>query len=285
MKTILIPVDFSSHATHTTHFGVELAHQLGAQVLLLHVVQPAPPMSMTGEPSVDLLAWNHSVYDCRQDDMQNVEDKLRDYQQREGLADVVVRSRLVVGRPADSILEVARTEQVAFIVMGTVGAANAWEKLIGSVTSTVAQQAEQPLWILPHAVRLSTLRQFAYFADLEGDEVSCVQQVVDMGEQLRVSMNVVHVSELDEDDYSQADALIDAFEISYAGERVTFQNLLYGSVEQGIEAYTRVHWPDAIVLAHRNRGLIERLFHKSAIRQLSLTAKRPLLIIQKPDLY
>ena len=284
MKTILVPTDFSRHAMHSAYFGLELAHQVGDSVLLLHVVSPAPPAPVLNVSLIDLEAWNGPLYDKKKLDMRFMEDELNEYKREQGFADVRIRHRLVVGQPADAILEVARLEQVQFTVMSTVGASNAWENLMGSVTAEVAQRAEQPLWILPDAVRFGSLRQFAYFADLEGDEVSCINQVVDLGEQLRVAMKVVHVSDPDEEDYSQAEAMIDAFEVSYANDRVTFQNLMYESVGQGIEAYTRQHWPDAIVLAHRNRGLVERLFHKSVIRQLALTTKRPLLIIQKPDL-
>jgi len=284
MKTILVPVDFSTHTIHTAHFGMELAHQIGGQVLLLHVVQPSPRVPMMGVPTVNLLSWNRSMYDQKSVEMQQVKDELNDFKRREGFPDVEVHSELLVGQPADSILEIARIRAVAFIVMGTVGASSAWEKMFGSVASEVASQADQPLWIIPNAVRLNALRQIAYFADLEGDEVSCINQVIDLGEQLRVAMNVVHVSGLNDDAQSQAEAMIDAFEVSYANDRVTFQNLGYDSVGEGVEAYTRTHWPDAIVLAQRNRGLAGRLFHKSVIRQLSLTAKRPLLIIQKPDI-
>ncbi len=284
MKTILVPVDFSTLTAHTAHFGLELAQQIGGEVLLLHVVQPSPRVPMMGVPTVSLSTRNRSMYDQKSVEMQQIEDELNEFKRREGFQDVDVRSQLLVGQSADSILEIARSQNAAFIVMGTVGASSAWEKMFGSVTSEVARHADQPLWILPNAVRLDTLRQFAYFADLEGDEVSCIDQVIDLGEQLRVAMNVVHVSGLNEDDHSQAEAMIDAFEVSYANDRVTFQNLGYDSVAEGVEAYTRTHWPDAIVLAQRSRGLVGRLFHKSVIRQLSLTAKRPLLIIQKPDL-
>lgn len=51
---------------------------------------------------------------------------------------------------------------------------------------------------------------------------------------------------------------------------------------KGIEAYVRSHWPDAIVLAHRNRSFVEAVFHMSLSLHLSLTTKRPLLIVTKP---
>lgn len=282
MKTILVPIDFSTHSQYTAQFGVELARQINADVLLLHVVQLAPAVPALTIPLAEMNVWNNSMRDEMTVEMQQFRDDLA--KQSAGLPPVTIHTRLTVGQPADAIVEIARAEKATFIVMGTVGASNAWEKLIGSVTADVIRNAEQPLWIIPNAVKLDSLRRFAYFADLEGDEVSCINQVIDLSELLRTSMKVVHISEPDEEEFSEAEAMIDTFEASYATKRITFQNLIYPSVVDGIESYVRAHWPDALVLAHRNRGLIGELFHKSLTRKLLLTTKRPLLVIRKPDL-
>jgi len=280
MKTVLIPIDLSSHSYHTAHFGLELAKQLGVGVLLLHVVKPSPATPILRIPTVELDSDRNSLYDQLTTDLQRFEDDLNEYKRKEGLGDVKVSSRTVVGQPAEAILEAARTETPSFVVMGTVGASSAWDKMVGSVSSAVAQEIRRPLWILPNAVGLNTLRKFAYFAELEGNEVSCIDQVVDLSEKLKAKVNVVHVT-ADDEDFLEAEAMTEMFEVSYATKRITFQNLMYDTVAEGIEAYVQIHWPDAVVLAHRERGMIARLFHRSTIRQLALTTRRPLLIFQK----
>ena len=283
MKTILIPVDFSFQSYHSAHFGLELASKIGAGVLLLHVTPPPPPIPILSIPTVELDTRKSSLYDQLTTDLQHFDDELNEYKRQKGLTGVKISSRTVVGQPAESILDVARTEHPAFVVMGTVGASSAWDKMVGSVSAAVAQKITRPLWILPNAVRLDTLRKFVYFAELAGNEVSCIEQVVDLGERLRAEVNVVHVTPVDGDgeEYSEAKAITDVFEASYATKRITFQNLMYDTLAEGIETYVQVHWPDVIVLAQRERGMIARLFHRSPIRQLALTTRRPLLIIQK----
>lgn len=284
MKTILIPIDFSVHAHNTSHFGLELAQRIHARVVLLHVVQPSPPMPAFGIPVVELSAWNDSLHEQMTTALQHFQEKLTEYQQGHGLSNVPVTTRLVVGQPVDGILEVAGTERANFVVMGTVGASNAWDKLVGSVTSAVAQRADRPLWIIPNPVKLDTIKRITYFADMEGNELSCINQVMNLGERLQAALAVVHVSSVPDDEREDVlvDAIVDSFEDTYAPERITFHHLTAESVTQGIEVYVRTHWPDAIVLAHRNRGFVETLFHPSLIRYLSLTTKRPMLVIPKP---
>lgn len=196
---------------------------------------------------------------------------------------MVFSARLVVGQAVGGILAVAEAENASFIIMGTVGAASAWDKLMGSVTLAVAQQADRPVWILPHAVDLDALHKFAYFADLEGDEVRCINQVMNLGERLHARLEVVHVSATaDEEESDAADAIIGLFEDDYALMGINFRHLTEKSAFEGMESYVRIHEPDALVLAHHSRGFIEKLFHTSLIRYLALTAKRPLLIIPKP---
>ncbi|MBC3787594.1 universal stress protein [Spirosoma utsteinense] len=281
MKTILIPIDFSALAQSTAHFGLELAQRMTARIVLLHVVQPSPPVPTFNVPVVELTAWNDTLQAQMAQALSHFQGEIGHYQRERGLTSVPISTRLVVGQPADCILDVAASEKASFIVMGTVGAANAWDKLIGSVASAVAQRADRPVWILPAAVPLDSLRRFAYFADMEGQELSCINQVMNLGERLRAKLEVVHVSPLLDEEFDVAESLVESFEDTYAPERITFHHLTFDSVPEGIETYVRSHQPDVIVLAHRNRGFVEKIFHKSLIRQLSLTTKRPLLIIPK----
>ena len=286
MRTILVPIDFSTHSYHSAHFGLELAQQMDARVVLLHVIPPSlytPAFGM----SVAVDTWNPLLHDQMTNALHRYKEELGTYQRQYCLTDVVISTRIVVGQPASAILEETATEDVAFIVMSTVGAANDWDKLVGSVTSAVAQRADQPVWIIPGDVRLDSLRQLAYFADLEGNEVSCINQVLNLGDRLRATLSratlkVVHVSPLDSEEFAITEALISLFEDTYFSDRITRRHLTEGSVAEGIEAYVRIHQPDAIVLAHRNRGFMEAVFHVSLIRHLSLTTKRPLLIVTKP---
>ena len=281
MKTILVPIDFSALSHNTAHFGLKLAQRLNAQVVLLHVVEPTPPVSVFDGPIVALGNWHEVLHDQMTRKLHLFQIEIGGYQRQQALTDVPLSTRIMVGQPASAILDVAETEKASFIIMGTLGAGSAWDELIGSVTSAVAQQANRPVWILPHAVELDSLRRFAYFADLEGDEIQCINQVMNIGERLRASLEVVHVSTSDEEEFTAAEAIINLFEDDYALKPITFRHLTEESAPEGIETYVRDNEPDAIVLAHRHRGIIKTLFHTSLIRHLSLTTKRPMLLISK----
>ncbi len=283
MKTILIPIDFSAHSRYTAHFGLELARQMQAGLLLLHVVQPTPPIPTLSIPLTEPDAWDRTLYEQMGKTMQQFQETLHDYQHEHGLADIQVRTSISVGQPADTILDEARSEHAEFIVIGTLGATNMLDKLIGSVASAVAQHADRPVWILPGAVTLDSLRHFVYFADLAGNELACIKQVMNLGEQLRASTEVVHFSPTDENEFLAAEAIIEVFEQAVDPNRVVFRHLMLETVAEGIEDYVQNHRPDVVVLAHRHRGFLDKLLHPGTIRELSLTTKKPLLIVPKAN--
>lgn len=283
MKTILIPIDFSSHSRITAHFGLELANRVNARVVLLHVVSPSTSVPAFGIPVVELSTWNDSLSKQMTGAMQYFQDQLSDFRHQQNLDSVPIYTRLVVGTPADGILEVAETEKASFIVMGTVGAANVWDQLLGSVSATIAKRSNRPVWIVPQEVKLDSLRRIAYFADMDGNEMSCINQVVNLGERLQSALEVVHVAPVDNEGEEDVfiETIVESFEDDYDSSRITFRHLTSESVSEGVESYVRTHLPDAIVLAHRDRTFIQNLFHTSLIRHLSLTTKRPLLVIPK----
>ncbi len=285
MKMILVPIDLSPQSQHIARFGLELAaYPENAQLLLLHVVLPMTPAAMPEAEVLKPSAWYSQFLDEMTFRMQEFREDLDEYQRQQvNSPKIKVSTRVVVGRPATSILKIIRTEEPEFVVMGTVGASGAWDRMIGSVTSYVAQRASVPLWILPGAVGMDSIRRIAYFADLKDDEVSCIEQVINLGDHLRAKPKVVHVSSNGQSDFDGAETIIHAFEDHYSTADVSFRHLVYEEVSDGIESYVLNHWPDAIILAHRKRDFIERIFHHSVIRHLALTTKRPLLIIPKSE--
>ena len=281
MKTILIPVDFSPQSYHAACFGLELAVKLGMSLSLLHIATPlrlAPAMSA---PVGGSGLSKSCLYAELTTEFQVFEGELKEYQREEGLEGVEISSRIVAGQPTDSILEIARTEKPAFVVMGTVVMSGPGASLSRYVASYVAQEITRPLWILPGAVRLHSLRNFTYFAELVGKEVGCIDQAVDLGERLRAKLSVKPLPSGDEEDFLEAQSVTEIFEFSYVNKRVTFRNLMHETMGEGMEAHIRMHGPDAVVLSHRKRGMIEKFFHRSTVGQLPLTSRRPLLIVQK----
>ena len=138
-RRILVPHDFSDHATRALQVAVGLAEP-DSVITVVHAV--APVYSTMGGPAADL-AWTPTpemVSDVKRSLVRVIERSLG----RTAAAEV--RCRVVLADPLTAILAAARAADV--IVMTTVGRTGLGHLLMGSVAEKVVRHAKVPVLTL-----------------------------------------------------------------------------------------------------------------------------------------
>ena len=142
-KKILAAIDGSEHGWKALDLAADMARQQGARLIVLHVV-PFEPMSDALRAFADAEHIPIEEEEARFRYARTLGDHLtRTAEARvrgKGLTDVV--GRTIEGKPADQILEVAGSEGVDMIVMGSRGLSDARALFLGSVSHKVANHAE-----------------------------------------------------------------------------------------------------------------------------------------------
>jgi len=133
VRRILAPVDFSDPSLDSLEWGIHLAHRLGADLVLLHVLEPA-------HADWDL----HRMKDAAQirDQWEARLGNLAGVMNSLGLS-ATYQSR--TGCPSDSILAGALQHRCDLIVMGTHGRRGRERTNVGSVAEAVLKQATCPV--------------------------------------------------------------------------------------------------------------------------------------------
>ncbi|MGD1071062.1 MAG: universal stress protein [Bryobacteraceae bacterium] len=140
---ILFPVDFSERSHAAAPFVLSMAHHYGAKVILLHAIQPPPP----------LYAGMNTVYPETFDfgDAQKViGTRLREFAENE-LPKVEIGCTVEVGDPANTITEYATVNHMDLIAIPTHGYGVFRRMLLGSATAKVLHDAHVPVWTSAHA--------------------------------------------------------------------------------------------------------------------------------------
>ena len=137
---ILVPVDFSPHAERAFSYATALAHRLGAELTLVHVVED--PFA-TG-------AWGAEVYipnigEFLQNLVAAAERQLTMLKDGAAATGVATKTAVITGRPAQSIVEHAASERCDLIVMGTHGRTGLSHAVMGSVAERVLRKAPCPV--------------------------------------------------------------------------------------------------------------------------------------------
>jgi nucleotide-binding universal stress UspA family protein len=139
IRKILCPVDFSESSEHARRYAVVFARIHGAELYLLHVIQP-PVVAVSDSPGLAGLS-DQIVRDLEQ----SARARLRQVQEQTEKEHAQVTSRIVVGTPFVEIVQAARETQADLIVMGTHGRTGLTHMIIGSVAEKVVRKAPCPV--------------------------------------------------------------------------------------------------------------------------------------------
>jgi universal stress protein A len=145
-KKILFPTDFSTVSDDAMRFATMLARDTGAKLVILHVEEPPTAYGggdmYYGVPEPDTGALKRMLEVLKPDDPK-----------------VPYEQHLVLGSPADEIIEYAKREQVDMIVMASHGRTGVVRFLMGSVAERVVREAPCPVvTVKAHQVALAAGR-------------------------------------------------------------------------------------------------------------------------------
>jgi nucleotide-binding universal stress UspA family protein len=143
---ILVPVDFSPHSAAALLWAAEAARRFDAPLLVLHVVHDpgAAPGYYTRTGSEGHLRRLEESAEIMLDEF--LRRIRRDHPELDGVTEF--HRELVVGLPANRILEVAERSGARMIVMGSQGRTGLAHLLLGSKAERVVQLSPIPVTIV-----------------------------------------------------------------------------------------------------------------------------------------
>jgi nucleotide-binding universal stress UspA family protein len=134
-KKVLFPTDLSETSQTALDTAAALAAESNGKLLILHVVEPvsmAVPNEMYMPPM-----------DAELDELRKALDKVAPTR-----AKIPCEHRLIVGNPAETIVQIANDEHFDLIVMATHGRSALMHLLMGSVAEHVVRNATCPVLTL-----------------------------------------------------------------------------------------------------------------------------------------
>jgi nucleotide-binding universal stress UspA family protein len=137
LKSILVPIDFSTCSIHALMYALAFAKEFAAELFLLAVVDHAPTTFEYDNP--DYL----SLIESRRAMFQQELDKLMAI---EVPSQIVARAIARAGRAAECIVNEARQWPADLIIMSTRGVGN--QNGLGSTSQRVVQYAPCPVLVL-----------------------------------------------------------------------------------------------------------------------------------------
>lgn len=155
IKKILYVTDLSKNSAYAFQYAVDMAQRAGAEIILLHVIEPIPPsVKHYVELYVDEAKWEEKIKYEQEATIDRIKNRLREFCKRVD-TDVThcihLVSEIIVlpGHPVEEILKVAEEKQADAIVLGTHGKGFLVQTFLGSVARSVLDRTRKPVFIVP----------------------------------------------------------------------------------------------------------------------------------------
>jgi len=137
IRTILVPIDFSSHADAVLEWAAHLAKEHGSKLVLLHAYHLPVDFQQLEGAYLPPDCWAQ----VKADSAANLERSAATLREQGLSVETVVRE----GYPATAIEEEARTRHADLVVIGTRGHSGLKHLLLGSIAERVVQKAPCPV--------------------------------------------------------------------------------------------------------------------------------------------
>lgn len=146
-KLLLVPVDGSKGAGAAAQLAANFASKLNIPLRLLFVF-PATPMDMFGVPSEVMNPGELKYFAAGEFEKLRDKAAARAFEAaRKSIGDneIAIEDKVLAGQPAEAIVDHAKSEPNAIIVIGRRGLSSVKEIFVGSVSQRVIHKAECPV--------------------------------------------------------------------------------------------------------------------------------------------
>ncbi len=138
IKSILCPLDFSDASKNAFRYACEFARAMGSKIRLLNVVEPRP---LAADMTLTYIPVEEDLEKAAMEDMQPLVEEAKS-------KGIEVDAEVVIGIPADVILEQIDESDASMLIMGSHGKTGLSRLLMGSVAEGVVRKAKVPVLIV-----------------------------------------------------------------------------------------------------------------------------------------
>ncbi|NLO27882.1 MAG: universal stress protein [Actinobacteria bacterium] len=280
---VLVLLDGSELSEMVFRYAAELTARLHVDLDLLHVCEP----EHAGQ-----LPMRQAYIEQKVDIIRSGADGSSSKYGHTGMGQSIqARGSVLVGDPAEEILEYIEHGDVDLVMMSTHGSSGAKGWHLGNVSSKVMHNANIPIWLVPARLReeiiSDTLLKRNMVIPLSGSKQSeaVISHAVGIAERRGAESDVVllHVLEDDKDEARMREYLNSKVE-SAMGRGITARTeLLRGDPATAIVEYVTGRPTQLLVMATRGHsGLSKTVFGSVTENVINLVKETPLLLVQ-PD--
>ena len=275
MKTILVPTDFSQNATNALNYAAALASQVRGKLIIAHIIN-LPITPLEGGIAIPTDAQLEEDY------KQELNRLSRELRLENGFR-FEVETICQYGYFLANLNELVKTKAVDIVVMGTRGATNFLNKLIGTNTSEFIKIAACPVLAIPAEATFKGFKHIAYASDFESDETVFLQQLFRIANPYDAEVAIINILNNKLLNIYSDNQIIRDITKHFPDNKYSIAQIQDKDVVAALREFAQENNADVLAVSIHDRSFLENLFHISISKELVCHATLPLLTLpEKP---
>jgi nucleotide-binding universal stress UspA family protein len=297
LKKILVPVDFSETSDRAIHYGLSLALQFRARLVVAHIVRSFAGLDYT---------FPTETFDLEAKALRQAKERLPEQVPWEFHDAVDLQTIVKTGDVRDELLGIIREEGIDLVVLGTHGRRRVERFLLGSTTEAMLRKVPVPVLTVSrldatkeiHRAEPIPIRRIVYATDLSSNAAIGLHYSTELARTFGSDLDLVHVMDPIEVGYwgiemghlaypqdpeaarlNALQQLQHAIEAEQAADMRIQAFAVEGVPHQAIIKFAEDVNADLLVLNMQNKGVLERAMLGATAERVIRSARVPVLSI------
>ena len=272
MKRIIVPVDFSNVAESAFTFALEIASRYKAELLLFHNFE-VPVVESQFFP-VNYMDVYSSLEMAEFDFFKDKVAELRKIAEDKNLSHVAMSHILTDGDLLYNLKDVIQREKIDFVVMGTSGADNWFENLVGTNTGSLMLDVNVPVLTIPENTKFKEIQTVGFTTRFRDKDQIALESVLKFSKTFNSKVKCLYVKTENSD---VSEETIDKWRTKFTANNVQFYIVYDDDVEGAVNDFLVSQEIDVLAMLTYKRSFFQKIFHSSMTKKMAQNLTIPVL--------
>jgi nucleotide-binding universal stress UspA family protein len=283
MKTILVLTDFSQRAAHAAHYALRLAQTIKANILLcnvFHVPSREATNAQVTWPAEDFARMERNSCQDLRELVGRLNRQLKN-DEVEGTFRPLINYCAKAGSLTEVMNEIVYTQDILMAVVSMHEGTGLNTFLLGNHTREIIDKADCPVLVVTYQVPFNSFNRIAFASDLSHNSIDVVHCLAGLAKHTNSEILITHVADQDASEAEEHTVIKKYF--NQVASQVKYANIYYRAVKSksivnGLDWLTENSDIDMLVLVHRKRNFLERIFEGSVTQKMADHTTTPMLV-------
>jgi len=270
LKRIIVPIDYSVSSEAALSYAYRFSKYVKGVINLLHVYRPNYD---------DIAEGIRTTYEDCEEKLKSYEKEISNQFLPRLVNDTVVTSDIESGFPADVILDKSNENENSIVIMGTHGTTGGLSKILGSVSSSVAQKSKVPVLLIPEDCHFTTVDKIMYCSLDPQSDIQIIEELTELAKAFDSEIHVVHVHHKSDDEAYVANDIQNIWKQYYPKNLLKIEVIYGNDVTETINQYALENDIKLMSLSRTKNRLFKNVLKTGLMNKLTKELHLPLLIM------